>query len=65
MSIHARTTPSEANADITAVFDHAFRGKPLDPEVAKRVHERAAAIRARLPETNIAVDLIRESREEI
>jgi len=34
-------------------------------DVAKLVPERAAAVRKLLPETNIAVDLIRESRDDI
>lgn len=47
-----------------AVLDHAFKGKPVDPAVSKRIHERAEAIRKNLPLTNIAVDLIRELRDE-
>ena len=31
-------------ADSEAVLRHAFHGEPLDPEVARRVHERAARI---------------------
>jgi len=31
-------------ADIEAVSRHAFEGEPLDPEVARRVHERAEKI---------------------
>jgi hypothetical protein len=31
-------------ADDEAVLRHAFHGEPLDPEVARRVHERAARI---------------------
>ena len=64
MNTNSRTPPTEEVADQRAVLDHAFHGKPLDPEVAKRVHERAEAVRKLLPETNIAVDLIRESRDD-
>ena len=31
-------------ADGQAVYRHAFQGEPLDPEVARRVHERAAKV---------------------
>jgi hypothetical protein len=31
-------------ADGEAVLRHAFHGEPLDPEVARRVHERALPI---------------------
>jgi hypothetical protein len=55
-------------ADEQAVFEHAFRGKPLDPEVRRRVRERAEKIseelRRKHGEMNIAVDLIRETRDE-
>lgn len=65
MSTNTRIPPTEEVADQRAVLDHAFHGKPLDPEVAKRVHERAEAVRKLLPETNIAIDIIRESRDEL
>jgi hypothetical protein len=65
MSTNTRKPPSEEVADQRALLDHAFHGKPLDPDVAKRVHERAEAVRKLLPETNIAVDLIRESRDDV
>lgn len=35
---------AQEQADAQAVLDHAFRGVPLDPEVACRVHERAAKV---------------------
>jgi hypothetical protein len=62
MSTDTKTAPE---ADQKAILDHAFHGKPLDPEVARRVHERAEAIRKALPATNIAVELIRESRDDV
>jgi hypothetical protein len=46
------------------MLEHAFKKAPLDPDVAKRVHERAEVVRAKLPVTNVAVDLIRDIREE-
>jgi hypothetical protein len=65
MSTKTRIPPTEEAADQRAVLDHAFHGKPLDPDAAKRVHERAEAVRKLLPETNIAVDLIRETRDDV
>ena len=59
---------TQESADFQAVVDHAFKGKPVDPEVSKRIDERAAKIQEALrkkPQTDIAVDLIREAREEI
>jgi hypothetical protein len=64
MSTETRKPQTQEEADRQAVLEHAFKGAPLDPEVAKRVHERAAAVRAKLRLTDIAVDLIREIRNE-
>ena len=64
MSIETPKPLTQEEADRQAVLAHAFKGAPLDPEVAKRVHERAEAVRAKLPLTNIAVDLLREARDE-
>lgn len=38
-----RTDPLE-EADARAVYRHAFQGEPLDLEVARRVHDRAAQV---------------------
>jgi hypothetical protein len=46
MSAETKTTgpdPQE-RADEQAVLRHAFHGAPLDPEVARRVHERALRV---------------------
>ena len=64
MSTEISKPPTLEESDHRAMLDHAFKGKPLDPDVSKRVHERAQAVRAKLPLTNVAVDLIRESRDE-
>jgi hypothetical protein len=40
---HTGIDPVE-RADSDAVYRHAFEGEPLDPEVARRVHERAARV---------------------
>jgi hypothetical protein len=34
----------QEQADFEAVLRHAFHGEPLAPEVARRVHERAARV---------------------
>ena len=67
MSIQIRQPPTQEAEDLKAVLASAFRGKPLDPEIAKRVHERAEKVRGELRAkglTNVAVDLIRECRDE-
>ena len=64
MKTETRKPLTIEEADHRAMLDHAFKGAPLDPEVSRRVQERAEAVRAKLPLPNIAVDLIRESREE-
>lgn len=64
MSTETRKPQTQEEADSQAVLAHAFKGAPLDPEVAKCVHERAQAIRARLPIRNVALDLLREIRDE-
>ena len=45
-------------ADRQAVFQHAFEGVPFDPEVAKRVRERARAITERLRREYGVVDAV-------
>jgi hypothetical protein len=44
MSTETRTTDPQDLADREAVVRHAFYGEPLDPEVRRRVRERAARI---------------------
>jgi hypothetical protein len=46
MSIETSTNDLDLQeqADADAVLRHAFGGEALDPEVARRVHERAAPI---------------------
>jgi hypothetical protein len=46
MSAETKTTGTDfqERADEEAVLRHAFHGEPLDPEVARRVHERAARV---------------------
>jgi hypothetical protein len=59
---------AQVRADEAAVTEHLLAGKPLDPEVSRRVRARAEQVTARLRqrygEMNLAVDLIREIRDE-
>jgi hypothetical protein len=59
-------TSSEALADLEALCGNV--GKPLDPDLVKRVQERARAVRERVYREkrllDVAVDLIRETRDE-
>ena len=61
--------PPDVLADIQAVADHLATGKPLDPEVARRVRERGARIteeiRRKYGLVDIAVPAIRELRGEL
>ena len=69
------TTETESRAEPTvesdeqAVIASFLTGKPLDPAAARRVHERAQAIRARVFEEHGLVDIgvpaIRELRGEL
>ena len=56
-------------ADNQAIMEHVITGLPLDPAIARRVQERARAIRQEILEKhgilNVAVDLIRESRDDV
>ena len=59
---------SQAEIDHQHVYEHAFKGAPLDPEVARRVHERAEKVRERMKEQGVtvnSVELIRQAREEL
>jgi hypothetical protein len=58
----------EAQADLKAVLASVINKTPLDPEVAHRVEERSERVRRQVFERhgilNVAVDLIREGRDE-
>ena len=67
MSTDIRKPPTQEAADARAMLDHAFKGKPLDQEVSKRVRERAEKIEDEMRkkgETNFTLDLLHESRDE-
>lgn len=53
--------------DMHAVSDAVLAGRPVDPEVARRVHERAAEVRKRMIVEyglqDIGVPLLRQARE--
>ena len=59
---------TEQKADEEAVHEHVLTGKPLDPEVYRRVRARAEKITAELRrqygDMNLSADLIREVRDE-
>jgi hypothetical protein len=59
-------TASQALADLEALC--VSFGKPQDPELVKRVQERAREVRERVLRDkgllDVAVDLIRETRDE-
>jgi hypothetical protein len=56
-------------SDEEAVIASFLTGKPLDPEIARRIHERAKAIRDRVYREHGLVDIgvpaIRELRGEL
>jgi hypothetical protein len=58
---------SDVVADMQAVADAVDSGEPLDPELARRVQQRARRAREELVEhfgvQDIGVDLIREARD--
>lgn len=55
---------SDALRDLQSLLDSAAARKPVDGEVAKRVQQRSQEIRNRLPETNLAVELVRDARDQ-
>lgn len=68
MSTDTQKSLTQEESDHRHMLDHAFKGKPLDPEVSRRVRERADKIREDLAARGVKIDtveLIRESREEI
>ena len=47
---------SAIEGDFKAVLKHAFEGKPLDPDVARRIQERSAQITERIRQKHGVVD---------
>jgi len=62
------TIPADVMDDVQAVANAVAAGKPVDPEVARRVQERSRLAQDELLKKygvrEIAVELIREIREE-
>jgi len=62
------TDTAQVQTDEAAVTEHLLTGKPLDPEVYRRVRARAeqvtAQLRQRNGDMNFAIDLIRDIRDE-
>ena len=71
MSTHTHETgfsPSETTVDLQAVINVLQSGMPLDPELERRVTWRAEKVRDELRRkgpTDIAVELLRESRDNV
>jgi adenosyl cobinamide kinase/adenosyl cobinamide phosphate guanylyltransferase len=68
------TTPSagidpQVLADLDAVMQRLATGKPVDSETSRRIRERAERIteeiREQHGELDVAVELIRETRDEV
>jgi hypothetical protein len=61
-------TPPDVLADLDAVLRHVAAGTPVDPALDRRVRERSERLteelRQRYGEIEVAVDLIREIRDE-
>jgi len=59
---------AQVQADEAAVTEQLLTGKPLDPEIYRRIRARAeqitAQLRQRYGDMNLAVDLIRDIRDE-
>jgi hypothetical protein len=51
-------------SDLEAICASIAAGRPIDPVIARRVQERSESLRKALPETNVAVELIREVRDD-
>ncbi len=62
------TPPVEVDADTQAVLDHVVNRSPIDPEAYRRIREQGDRLTEEIRRThgivNIAVDLIRETRDE-
>src|SRR5262245_15321395 len=60
------SVPTDIEADVLALTEHLMAGKPLAPDVARRIEERAKQTREVLLRTrgvqDISVQLIREAR---
>ena len=62
--IMSTNTTSQLMADLEAISASVAAKTPVDPVVARRIQEQSAEIRKKLPQTNMAVELIREVRNQ-
>jgi hypothetical protein len=69
MNIMSANPALPLSPESQAVVDSLVTGKPIDPEIAKRIHEKAQKIRERVFREHgledIAVPAIREFRGEL
>jgi hypothetical protein len=67
-TIESSLIPSDVMADMQAVAEAVASRRPVDPDVARRVRERSERVQEELRQRygvrEIAVDLIRQGREE-
>jgi hypothetical protein len=54
---------TEAKTDLEAVFLALAEKRPLDPDIAKRIHERAKAVRRKF-DREVSVETLRSIRDE-
>lgn len=53
---HSMGRDPQEQADRDAVYRHAFEGQPLDPEVRRRIRERAARMTEEIHRTHGLID---------
>ena len=61
------TAPTDVMSDLEAVCAALAQRRPVDPVVAKRIHERATKVKDEIRRkgiTDVAVALVREIRDE-
>lgn len=56
MSSQSKPSDPLEQADFEAVIRHAFEGEPLDPEVARRIEERADRITEEIRRVHGVID---------
>jgi hypothetical protein len=62
------STTEATKTDLQALCETLAQGRPVDPDLARRIHDRSAKIREEVFQKhgplNVTVDLIREVRDE-
>jgi len=68
-TVTSAATPPEIREEFEAVLEHIRTGKPLAPELERRIRERAERIRQEILENHGLVDIafpaIREFRDDL